>query len=229
MKKRLLVVTAILFTVLSCKTNEDQNYFSSNSLPGMIYDGENRPCKKVLVRAFRIDGESEELLLTVESDINGRFILPDLERGNYRIEGEKEGYELLVSDISYSSRLEVLYLKMHSQDQILKLAADAMENRRSGQVRRLLLRSEAIDAGNPLHLYHKALFLYGQEEYEEALKCLEAIEERGFEFPYVYLLKGDIYQLGLSDRDKALEALTIFVGHIDDDEVKQRIKELENL
>lgn len=226
MKKNLLLILALALLVISCKTNEDENYFESSSLPGMIYDGDNRPCEKVVVRAFRL-GEADELILTVESDINGRFTLPDLGRGAYRIELEKEGYETMATEVSYSSRLEVLYLKLHSQNQILKMAEDALEVRRFGNVADFLKRSEQIDNQNPYHLYLEAVYFYEIEDFQSSIESLDKIVTQGYDFPYVYLLKGDIFQYKLNEPDRSLEALSVFLTMIEDEEVKMRIKELE--
>lgn len=226
MKRLLMLIFALALLFISCKTNEDENYFESSSLPGMIYDGDNRPCKKVVVRAFSL-GDAENMIFTVESDINGRFTLPDLNRGTYRIELEKVGYEPMATEINYSSRLEVLYLKLYSQNQILKMAEDSLEVRRFGNVDDFLNRSEKIDNQNPYHLYLEAVYFYEMEDFHSSIESLEKIITQGYDFPYVYLLKGDIYQYQLNEPDNALEALIVFNSKIDDEEVKKRIKELQ--
>lgn len=214
---------------LTCKTTEDPAEFESSNLPGMIYDGDNSPCEQVRIRAFKIQGGDEEALFSVETDINGRFTLPGLDRGDYRIVAEKEGYESLESFFSYASRMEVLYLKMYSQDQLLVLAADSLDQGRYDKALSFLVRSAEVDGGNPRHLYTYAVYSYHSGEFEKALESLEKIPAAGFDSPWVYLLMGDIYQYKLDNPLKALEALRQFSFRVDDGEVKSRIKELENL
>jgi len=229
MKKRLLFVALCTLLVLSCKTTEDPTDFEVSSLPGMIYDGDNRPCERVSLLVVKVlEGEEKELY-TVQTDINGRFILPNLDRGDYRIIAGREGYETLETDISYTSRTEVLYLKMFSQDQLLVLAADSFDLGRFDKALAFLLRSEKIDDANPRHLYTHSVFLYDRGEYDKALESLKKISSSGFDFPWVDLLVGDIYQYHLEEPQKALEALKRFSTRIDDGDVKTRIKELENL
>ncbi|MBB6478490.1 carboxypeptidase-like regulatory domain-containing protein [Spirochaeta isovalerica] len=225
-RKTLFIVSAVLI-LLACKSNEDQYLFESSNLPGMIYDSDNRPCERVLINAYRIGESGEEFLFSVETDINGRFTLPGLDRGAYKIEAVKRGYERLSTQIEYTSRTEVLYLKMFSQEQILGLAAEYLEMGQKGKCREALDRSSLINDRNPHHLYTEAIFQYRSGDYEKALTFLEMIEEQGFRFPAVFLFKGDIYQYQYLDFNKAKEALQEYLLLIDDGDVKMRIEELE--
>lgn len=227
-RKVLLLFSAVSLMALSCKTTEDPTDFELSNLPGMIYDGDNRPCERVRVEVFRLTYEGEEQLYSVETDINGRFTLPGLDRGDYRLSAEKRGYESLRTVISYASRTEVLYLKMYSRQQILALAADALERGRYGETETFLARSASIEEDDPEHLYLEAIYRYRIGDYETSLISLQSILDRGFDFPWVHLLMGDIYQYELADGDKALEALKKFSRQVEDSEVIERIKELEN-
>jgi len=229
MKKRILLMALCAALIFSCKTTDDPTDFELSNLPGMIYDGDNRPCERVTLLVVKVlEGEEKELF-TVQTDINGRFILPGLDRGDYRIVARREGYETLETEISYTSRTEVLYLKMFSQDQLLVLAADSLDMGRFDRSLAFLNRSESIDDSNPRHLYTLSVFFYSRGEYEKALESLVKIPSSGFDFPWVDLLVGDIYQYHLDEPQKALEALRKFSLRIDDGDVKTRIKELEKL
>lgn len=220
----------LLLMVFSCKTNEDdESFFESSDLPGMIYDSDNRPCDKVSIEAYAIDVEgNEEYIFTVSSDINGRFTLPGLSRSYYKIKAFREGYESISTDLYYSSRLDVLYLKIYSQKQILTQATDLLEQRRFGNVEELLIRSHGVNSLDPYHLYLYAVFLYEKENYSEALISLVQVVDQGYRFPYVHLLMADIFQYKLNDNTHALEQLNRYVNLYDDSEVVVRIKELEN-
>jgi hypothetical protein len=213
--------------LLACKS-KPEGYFESSNLPGMIYDADNRPCDKVLLSVWYIDDEGEENEVSqVRSDINGRFTIPNLQRGSYRILGEKEGYEKITSVFYYSSRLDVLYLKILSQKEILKSATEALYDRRFGKVEELLIRSETINSNDPNSLYLKAVFLFEKNLFEEALIPLQRIEEQGFKFPYVHLFMADIYQYELNQPLLALDQLKEYLNLLDDSELYFRMKELE--
>ena len=228
MKYKIIILLMLLIVVLSCKTNEDESFFESSDLPGMIYDADNRPCDKVSVEAYGINEEgNEEYILTVSSDINVRFTLPGLSRSYYKIKAYREGYEGISTDLYYSSRLDVLYLKIYSQKQLLTMATDLLEQRRFGNVEELLIRSYGVNSLDPYHLFLDAVFLYEKEIYFDALKSLEDIVDQGYRFPYVHLLMADIYQYKLHEKTHALEQLNLYIDLYDDSEVVMRIKELE--
>lgn len=230
MKGKFLILSILLMLTLlySCKTNEDNTFFESSDLPGMIYDSDNRPCEKVSIEAYEINEEgNEEHILTVLSDINGRFTLPGLKRSYYLIKAYRDGYESISTELYYSSRLDVLYLKIYSQKQILLMATDLLEQRRFGNVEALLLRSNGVNSLDPYHLYLNGVFLYEKENYTESLKSLVKIVEQGYRFPYVHLLMADIYQYKLNEKTHALEQLNQYINLYDDSEIGMRIKELE--
>lgn len=228
MKAKILMLPILLLILFSCKTNKDESFFESSDLPGMIYDADNRPCDKVSIEAYGIDEEgNEEYILTVSSDINGRFTLRGLSRSSYKIKAYREGYESISTELYYSSRLDVLYLKIYSQKQILTMATDLLEQRRFGNVEELLIRSYGVNSLDPYHLYLNGVFLYEKEKYKEALKSLVDIVDQGYRFPYVHLLMADIYQYKLHDDTRALEQLNRYMNLYDDSEVVLRMKELE--
>lgn len=227
MERKLLLILLSVGLFFSCKSTEDPTLFESSNLPGMIYDGDNRPVERVLLTTMKVTEKGEEKLHIVETDINGRFTLPNLNRGDYKIIARKEGYESLTTEISYSSRTEVLYLKMYSQKQILDLAANALEQGRLAKTEKLIERSAGINKMQPGHLYFKAMYFYRKGDFKAALKPLDQILAAGYDFPWVYLLQGDIYQYHLKKNDKALEALRKFSNSVEDGDVRVRIKELE--
>lgn len=235
MKKIFVLIFLISILLISCKTqqgvfkNKELGEFEFSNLPGMIYDAQNRPCSRVSVSVWKSDviSSEETLIKTSESDINGRFTILGLERGNYRVVAEKEGFESIETEIFYSSRLDVLYLKIYSQKQILDQATDAMSERRYGLVEELLQRAENINKNDPYFLYMKSVYLYGKKEFSSALVPLENIQEQGFKFPHVFLLMADIYQYKLDQPDLALIKLKEYINLIDDSEINLRIRELE--
>ncbi len=229
MKKTYFAIFILSLMILSCKSAPEGDFKLSN-LPGMIYDADNRPCGKVLISAWGDNKKGEEeLLYIVTSDINGRFTIPKLDRGHYRITAEKENFESIELDFYYSSRLEVLYLKIFSQKQILNLATEALNERRFGKVEGYLERSGEVNPNDPYFLYLKAIFLYEKKNFSEALIPLEKIVEQGYKFPYVHLLIADIFEYELKQPENALIHLNEYINLIEDSEIILRIKELEEL
>ena len=234
MKKVFYLIIILSIFLISCKStqgvlkNKELGEFEFSNLPGMIYDADNRPCSKVAVSVWKTDENGiEKLIITSESDINGRFTILGLERGSYRVFIEKDGYESNDTEIFYSSRLEVLYFKIFSQKQILTMATEALTERRFGRVKEFLNRSDIINENDPYSLYIRSIYLYEKDEFSEAIVPLEKIQKQGFKFPYVALLMADIYEYKLDQRELALVQLKRYLDLIDDSEIEKRMKELE--
>lgn len=227
MRKEYFILIVLFSFLLSCQSHSE-GYFISSNLPGMIYDSENRPCSKVdlVVSSVDEDGSLSEIE-RVQSDINGRFTISGLSRGSYRIICTRQGYESIESDIFYSSRLEVLYLKIMSQRQILNSAEVSLSERHFGLVEKYLLRSEKINNDAPYHLYMKSVFYYEKDMFTEAIEPLKRIEELRYKFPYVHLMLADIYQYKLKDRRSAGLQLERYLKLMDDSDIKIRREELE--
>jgi len=227
--KRIIAFLVITMSVFSACKSHPEGYFKSSNLPGMIYDADNRPCEKVLITIWYIDDSGEEEIIQIKSDINGRFTIPRLKWGSYRILAEKEGYESINADIFYSSRLDVLYLKILSQKYILSKATESLKERRFGKVDEYLIRAGLINPSDPHYLYLKSIFFYEKEQFAKTLHQLNQIVELGYHFPYVHLLMADIYQYKQGLPLEALRELKEYMNLFDDSEMSLRLKELEKL
>jgi tetratricopeptide (TPR) repeat protein len=227
MRNKGILYLLLMVLIFSCKT-QPEGYFVTSNLPGMIYDSDNRPCNKVAITVYENNDEGEELeIAQIQSDINGRFTIPDLGIGTYRILSRKPGYETVDTTIFYSSRLDVLYLKIFSQYQILSKTIDALSEKRFGMVEDYLKRSENINSDDPYSLYIKSVYLYEKKSYSESIDSLKRIVEMGFDFPYVHLLLADIYQFKNNEPVLAIEELTKYLNQIEDSDIEIRKKELE--
>ena len=60
MYKRIALLLILLFAlIVSCRTNEDSSWSGTSNLPGMIYDGDNRPCERVVLHLYPDSVEEE--------------------------------------------------------------------------------------------------------------------------------------------------------------------------
>lgn len=216
-----LIVTAILiFGATSCKTDafRDPTAFDSAPLLGMVYDADNRP---VSGAQLVIDGEDGP-----QTGVNGRLVIPDLERGSHTVVATKEGYERLEVELEFLSRTQVLYLRMTSLEHLLTSAEDALEARRYAEARKLLSRAAKLEAGNPMMRYLRAILAYRTEDYEGAERILSQMLDEDLRRPYVYLLLADVQQYGLNDSDAAAASLREFLERRDSEEIRARLSKL---
>src|SRR5512145_1044729 len=91
--KRLLMIGVVALTLVlfasSCVSWREKRLreFASSPLVGMVYDLDQKPCAGALIT---VDGQEGP-----RTDINGRFVIDALRRGEHLIGVSKQGYEPL--------------------------------------------------------------------------------------------------------------------------------------
>jgi tetratricopeptide (TPR) repeat protein len=214
----------LLFPVvfISCSTLKKENLsrFESSSLFGMIYDYENRPCSEVQVT---IDGKEGPT-----SDINGRFIIQSLTRGEHQMTFTKDGFETESLRFNFLNRNQVLYVRMISFGQLLEKAETSLSLQQWEQAYDFIRRAENIKEGDPLAGYLYAILLKERGRAREAADVLRGILGTGFTGPYVYLALADIYQYQLHEPDEAVHYLKEYLNIESNREVQKRLEELQS-
>ena len=82
-----LVVMAVIFLTVMCSYTAGQSTFN---LVGTVKDGQGAAVTDAFVRAKDLDKGIAKIVLTN----GGRYIIPDLSPGNYRIDSWKWGFDL---------------------------------------------------------------------------------------------------------------------------------------
>ncbi len=213
-----IIICLILLPVLSCRT-AGKGDFEKAALSGMVYDYENRPVSGV---SIFIDEK-----FIISSDVNGRFILPDVKRGEHVLEFRKKGHERLVTDIDFLNRTQVLYIKILSLNQILNRVEELYEKKEWAEASDFLERGKAIDENNPLILYLEAVYEYKIKHYDNAEKMLQCLLDKGFNEPYIYLFLADIYEYNFLKKDKAVFCLERYLELRGSREIEERLKNLK--
>ncbi|HEB11954.1 MAG TPA: carboxypeptidase regulatory-like domain-containing protein [Spirochaetales bacterium] len=125
MKKVLkLIVIGLALSFSSCLTKDRaaSMEFAKAPLFGMVYDFDNQPCSGALIVLDDEEGP--------QTDINGRFVIGYLPSGEHKVQVKKEGYEELTANFKFSSKNQVLYLKLISFTQLLRKTEYALEKKR---------------------------------------------------------------------------------------------------
>ena len=218
----LLLTTLFLFLLFgACQTPAEGtlSHFEAAPLLGMVYDAGNRP---VSGAQLTIDGEPGP-----ETGVNGRFVIPELERGHHMVVVEKAGHERLEVELEFISRTQVLYVRMTSLDHLLEEAERAIESRAYGAAKALLDRASALDPGNATVRYLSAIRAYVSEEHSRASTLLEEMIDDDLAAPHVHLLLADVYQHGLRDLEAAVRALESYLERQGDERVRERLNTLK--
>lgn len=217
----IVALSLAVCTLLSCSTTRvnDPRSFSAAPLYGMIYDLDNRPVAKALLT---IDGKRGP-----NSDVTGRFVVPSLARGSHEIVAEKEGYETLRISLSFLDDTQVLYLQICSQQQLLSLAGDKIEEMEWGEAHAYLRRAAAVDETDPVYRFITAILDLHLNQPREAEKTLLSLLATGYEKPAIYLFLADLHQFLLEKPEEAANDLRRYLALRSDPQVQKRLKALE--
>ena len=228
-KKHFLSAVMVLFffLLISCRTDrgmfsDDINEFEKADFLGMVYDSRNRPCNGV---GIYIDDETEKVYYT---DVNGRFVIQKLASGDHLFSISKKGYESQEISLSYTSRKQILYVRMVSQESLIDWAEDAMESLDWNEAEAFLARAETIDSENSRYLTIQGTFEYLTDQYELALSCWMKLIEKGHKDPFLYLMIADAYDYGLKEPLEAAKWLEKYLNSRNDEEQSHRLSTLMN-
>ena len=213
-----LLCSALFLAGCASQKKPDVLTFDSAPLFGMIYDLDNQPCSGVTLRVDDLEGPL--------SDIRGRFVLPDLARGEHALSARKQGYEPLRITISFLNRTDVLHLQMISFNQLLARAEVALAQLRWSDARAYLERAQGLDTDNPVLSYMFAILDFRTGDCSSAVERLTSLLTRSKQAS-IYLLLADIYETGLNDPQKAVESLQSALKLREDAEVGKRLEALK--
>ena len=211
----LLAAVVLLASCATQKKKQDVLFFDTAPLMGMIYDDDSQACAGALLV---VDGRSGPI-----TDIRGRFILPDLSRGEHTIIVKKDGYEELTAHIAFLTQTDVLYLRVISFGQLLSKAEASLDQRKWDDAAGYLSRAEKLSKEDSILLYLQAILYYRTGKSQEAVSSLTRILDQGIDEPYVYLFLADVYEKGLGAPDKAVGSLEKFLSKRSDADVEKRL------
>jgi hypothetical protein len=212
------LVVALLGVSCASQHAHDGLAFDAAPLFGMVYDEENQPCAGV---RLSVDGREGPM-----SDVRGRFVVPDLARGEHGLVARKDGYEDLTVSIAFLERTDVLHLRMISFDQLLGMAQEALQDARFGAAEAYLVRAERLDPVDAVLRYLFALHAWKTGQFVAAVGHLNAIVSAGGKQPAVLLFLADLYERNLGDREKAIESLEAYLVLRSDPDAERRLKAL---
>ena len=171
MKRVIAALSTILF-LAGCKSmnTTPSGPISKAPLLGIIHDSNGFPLSDAAITA----DESK----TAVSDINGRFVLPDIALGGHSFSIKKEGYETVQTDLYFSTPAQTIYTTLISFDDLLEKIVAALKDADSATSKNLILRAEGINANSPRLKYLKVLLFVKTEKYQEAIAGIEELINR---------------------------------------------------
>ena len=193
MIKKVIGIFILLGVILliSCQSGKPIKMLSDEGMMyAMIYDYDNMPVSGV---AVFINGRK-----IVDSDIQGRFILTSMKKGEYSVRLTKRGYETLEENFQFDP-LQVLYIKMINTAQLVDLAEIALDNADFATAEKYILRALLLEPTRPDILYLKSIVFYLQARNEEAIDSLENLIMTGNDNPSISRLLEMVRQIESSE------------------------------
>ncbi|WP_455381071.1 tetratricopeptide repeat protein [Salinispira pacifica] len=211
---------AALLLLVGCMSTQtkDPRGFDVAPLFGMIYGYDNQPVPGVEIT---VDGKAGP-----ESDLMGRFVFPDLERGAHSIVATKQCYETISVPLKFLNQTQVLYLQMYSQSQLLDLAEKRIQAREWARARDLLSRAASVDPQDPACRFVRAILDFKTGRIDDAVSGLRSLLDSGVAEPAVYLFLADIYQDRLHEPAQAAALLEQYLERKGSAEIERRLRGL---
>jgi hypothetical protein len=123
----------------------------------------------------------------VDSDIQGRFVLGSVKKGEHKVKLVKSGYETLEDSFQYQP-MDVLYFKMFNTSQLITLAENALDQNDLINAERYLNRALFVEPDRPDILFLNSIQFYLRHDYDEARTILEHLINTGYRDNSVTLL-----------------------------------------
>ena len=141
---------------------------SKGLMQGMFYDYDNRPvCGYELVLDEKIH---------VFTDINGRFEFPATEYKTHALKGQGNGYDSIDRTYDFSSRSQILYLRIPSIENLYcQLDTQLMNGQNDEAEKTLRNLSRTEQAQNKYKLYDTILHLRNSSDQDKNMLTKEII------------------------------------------------------
>ena len=215
---RCVIMLAVLFASCTSMPEEGPQSFESAPLFGMIYDQENQPVAGVAFAIDRQDGLS--------SDVTGRFVIPNLARGEHLLVARKADFEPLTTTVLFSNQTQVVYIRMISRAELVQAAEEAVAARRIADAQALIDRIRKISPDDPEAAFLQAILFYRSRRLEDAAAALERLLATGVREVPVYLFLADLYEQQLGKPVRALRLLEDGLARNPDSRLKMRVDRL---
>lgn len=222
MKKILLFIISLL--LLSCKSTEVINVTLSNALIGVVFDNKSNPIQNVKVSFNTITGKEVAVITT---DIDGKFYIPDLEFGTYSVTVISKTIPSSIITAEHYDIENVLIIKVSTYNDLLVDLEEAILIENVKKVDDLLNNLNSFYKDDLYFKYLKSIFYINNRDYIKAEELLLTLTDSNN--PYIYLLLADLYQYKIVDKLKALEFLNRCLDQEYNNELRTRIKELEDV
>ena len=175
--------------ITSCASNklddsvfqmEPIHNFKNAPLIGIVYSSNNVPCPEAEISIFPVSDDGvvkEKPQAVVQSDINGRFMIPEVWRGRHEILITKQGFEDGKIMFDFLDMTKVFYIQMKSLESLLDEAEEHLDRRNLRSAKDCISRAFMVDERSVEALYLQAVYYSLNEEPVKSQAVLDTIKE----------------------------------------------------
>ena len=189
MKKIIVPICLLPIIFISCKSVVfGWPHYTVN---GMIYDFENRP-----VSGYEICLDEKK----TTSDVTGRFVFSKIPKGEYTLTGMKTGYEKYSGELVIEDDLQVVYIRVPSQKQLLDLLDDALTKDNLDDALTFMERANATGVTTTESAFYSAVVFYRMKKTEQAIGILKDLIKSGVTDRYVQMFLEDLEKKKVNEK-----------------------------
>lgn len=219
MRNKIILILSIFF-VMGCNTTKKE---ISKSLLGVVYDYKSNP-----VNNARLKFIQDENVIELTTDIDGKFLIPELDFGEYSVEVKAERCSTTKISASHYDSQNVLIIRIHSYDDLLLEFKDLIITKDIELAKTLISKIDEIDSEDVYYNYLKSIYLIESADYSGAEELLKKLELKTQGEAFVSLLLADLYEYHMSNKDLAVKYLKKYLNREYTLNESNRLKELLN-
>jgi hypothetical protein len=216
--KRFVELSVIILVLSGCQTAPPKP--AQGMLHGIVFDLDKAP-----VSGARIALKREGIVLEAETDNQGRFSIPEISKGEYRLTFSKPMYEQHTWPLQVNDFMDVLYLQTASYWQLLDAGADALGKKQWGEAEEYLNRASTIQEESPTGLFLKAVLEEKRGDPSAAIVDVEAATKLDDKAAYLWLYLADLYEETNVENGEIATVLRLYLDQKNDPSVEEKYKE----
>lgn len=217
MKKFVLILFALTIFFSCTTTNKD----FSKSLLGVVYDYKGDPVNSAQVKISVLDKNVE-----VTTDIDGKFLIPELEFGEYPVEVSAFKCSTTKTSVNHFNSQNVLIIRIHTYDDLILKFEELLFNEDLELAEILIPQIEEIDSTDIYYKYLKSIYLTETGDFNSAEAILKDLETETLGETYISLLLADLYEYHLDNKELAIKYLKKYLNREYTLKESNRLKEL---
>lgn len=216
-----ITIMLIMLLMIGCNTTKKEE---STSLLGVVYDYKSNP-----VNSANIKFTNNNNVIEVTTDIDGKFFLPELDFGEYKVDVTAEKCSTTTTNVNHFNSENILIIRLNTYDDLLLKFKDLVLLGDYELAKTIIPQIEEIDLKDVSYQYIKSIYLIETGSYEEAESILKELELKTLGEAYISILLADLYQYHLKDNSLAIKYLKKYLSREYTLKESNRLKELLNV